>query len=86
MQNTWEEYEAISRQRNQQILSSAPSWPPLSLQIPKKAIQEILSWAHQHLKVPLMPVRKIREGLVQKKCRSNQQCWKPRKPRPDVAM
>lgn len=31
MQNTWEEYEAISKQRNQQILSSAPSWPPLTL-------------------------------------------------------
>lgn len=31
MQNTWEEYEAIFKQRNQQILSSALSWPPLSL-------------------------------------------------------
>lgn len=31
MQNTWEEYEAISKERNQQILSSAPFWPPLSL-------------------------------------------------------
>lgn len=31
MQNTRGENEAISKQRNQQILSSAPSWPPLSL-------------------------------------------------------
>ena len=53
----------ICKQRDQQLLSSAPSWPPVSLWNSK----EIIWWTHQHLKASYMPIKEICEEFVQKK-------------------
>lgn len=68
MQNTSEEYKAISVSRD---ISSFSALPLLghhqAFQIPGKVIQEIIWWTHQHLKASLMPIREIHEERVQKK-------------------